>query len=87
MISAGHIERASESESSDYENCSSSDDSLGTDVRHLHITHAIYAIIDFAKNVDSLLHTMAISSQTADRPRPTTTDCQQWFVETLFLRI
>ena len=28
-------ERASESESSDYENCSSSDDSLGTDVGHL----------------------------------------------------
>ena len=33
MISAGHIERASESEPSDYENCSSSDDKLGTDVR------------------------------------------------------
>ena len=32
MISAGHIERASESESSDYANCSSSDDRLGTDV-------------------------------------------------------
>ena len=27
MISAGHIERASESEPRDYENCSSSDDS------------------------------------------------------------
>ena len=35
IISAGNIERASESESSDYENCSSSDDSLGTDVGHL----------------------------------------------------
>ena len=35
MISAGHIERASEPEPSDYENCSSSDDSLGTDVEHL----------------------------------------------------
>ena len=38
-------ERASESESSDYENCSSSDDSLGTDVGHLplkpHMMHAI----------------------------------------------
>ena len=32
MISEGHIERASESEPSDYENYSSSDDSLGTDV-------------------------------------------------------
>ena len=32
MISAGHIERASESEPSDYENCSSSDDRLGTEV-------------------------------------------------------
>ena len=32
MISAGHIERASESEPSDCENCSSSDDRLGTDV-------------------------------------------------------
>ena len=35
MISAGHIERASESEPSDYEMCSSSSDSLGTDVGHL----------------------------------------------------
>ena len=35
MISAGHTERASESEPSDYENCSSSDASLGTDVGHL----------------------------------------------------
>ena len=35
MTSAGHIERASESEPSDNENCSSSDDSLGTDVGHL----------------------------------------------------
>ena len=25
-----------------------------------------------------------LSSQTADQPRPTTTDCQQWFVDTLF---
>ena len=32
MISAGHIERASESEPSDYENCSTSDDRLGIDV-------------------------------------------------------
>ena len=31
--------------------------------------------------------TLWLSSQTADRPRPTTTDCQQWFVETLFLMI
>ena len=35
MISAGHIDRASESEPSYYENCSSSSDSLGTDVGHL----------------------------------------------------
>ena len=35
MINAGHIERASESETSDYENCSSIDDSLWTDVGHL----------------------------------------------------
>ena len=35
MISAGHIERASESEPSDYENCSSSSDSFGTDAGHL----------------------------------------------------
>ena len=45
IISAAHIERASESESSDYENGSSSDDSLGTDVGHLpmkpYIMHAI----------------------------------------------
>ena len=45
MISAGHIERASESEPSDYENCSSIDDSLWTDVGHLPmkscIMHAI----------------------------------------------
>ena len=33
MISAGHIERASDS--NDYGNCSSSDDSSGTDVGHL----------------------------------------------------
>ena len=32
MISAGHIERASEYEPSDYENCSSSDGRLGTNV-------------------------------------------------------
>ena len=65
-INAGHIERASESEPSDYENCSSSDDSLGTDVGHLPINPILlciqYAIVDFAKNVDSLLHTMAIES-------------------------
>ena len=46
MISAGRdIERASESEPSDYENCSSIDDSLWTDVGHLPmkscIMHAI----------------------------------------------
>ena len=35
MISAGHIERAFECESSGYENCSSIDDSLGTDAGHL----------------------------------------------------
>ena len=35
MISACHIELASESEPSDYDNCSSSDESLGTDVGHL----------------------------------------------------
>ncbi len=65
MISAGHIERASESEPSDYENCSSIDDSLWTDVGHLpmkpYIMHA--KIVDFTKNVDSLLHTMAIESE------------------------
>ena len=32
VINTGHIEGASESEPSDYENCSSSDDRLGTDV-------------------------------------------------------
>ena len=32
MINAGYIERASESEPSNYDNCSSSSDSLGTDV-------------------------------------------------------
>ena len=35
MISVDHSERPSESESSDYDNCSSSDDSLRTDVGHL----------------------------------------------------
>ena len=52
MISAGHIERASESEPSDYENCSSIDDSLWTDVGHLPMKSCImheYAVIDFAK--------------------------------------
>ena len=64
MISAGHIERVSESEPSDYENCSSCDDSLGTDVGHLPMKPYIimHALCDFAKNVDSLLHTMAIES-------------------------
>ena len=71
LISAGHIERASESEPSDYEKCSSSDDSLGTDVGHLPMKPynillcMPYAIVDFAKkNVESLLHTvtMAIES-------------------------
>ena len=46
MISAGHVERASESEPRDYENCSSIDDSLWTDVGHLpmksYSIHAIY---------------------------------------------
>ena len=70
------------------ENCSSSDDSLRTDVGHLPMKpYIIYAIVDFAKNVDSLLHTMVIKSD-VDQPRPATTDCQQqWFVETLCLRI
>ena len=45
MISAHHSERASESESSDYENCSSSDDSLGTDVGHLSLKPYIYIYI------------------------------------------
>ena len=35
VATADRLERASESESSDYEICSSSDDSLGTDVGHL----------------------------------------------------
>ena len=53
-----------QSEPSDYENCSSSSDSLGTDVGHLPLKPYIimHAIVDFAKNVDSLLHTMAIES-------------------------
>ena len=41
MISAGHIERASES--SDYENCSISDDSLGTDVGHRSANETLYS--------------------------------------------
>ena len=35
MISARHIERAFEFQPSDYEHCSSSDDSLGIEVGHL----------------------------------------------------
>ncbi len=64
IISAGHIQRASESEPSDYENCSSISDSFGTKVGHLPMIPYIimHAIVDFAKNVDSLLHTMAIES-------------------------
>ena len=50
MISAGHIEHVSESESSDYENCSSSDDSLGTDVGHLQMKPYNYY---YACNVQS----------------------------------
>ena len=84
MISAGHIERAFESVvriRGDYDNCSSSDDRLGTDVgtsanQTLYLSMQ-YAIVDFAKNVDS---TPWLSSKTADQPRPKTTDCQQWFV-------
>ena len=56
IISAGHIERASESESRDNENCSSSDDSLGTDFGILPLNQC--ATADFAKNVDSSLHTI-----------------------------
>ena len=89
IISAGHIERASVSESSDYENCSSSDDSLGTDVGHLpiklYITHALCNRRLCLNVINS--STLWVSSQTADRPRSTTTDRQQWFVEMLFLRI
>ena len=68
MISAGHIERVSESEPSDYENCSSSEESLGTEVGHLpvipYIMHANcnMQIVDFAKNVDSFLQNLAIES-------------------------
>ena len=63
-----------ESEPSDYENCSSSDDRLGTDVgtsanQTLYLSMQ-YAIVDFVKNVDS---TPWLSSQTADQPRPKTT--------------
>ena len=83
MISAGHIERASKSESSDYENCSSSDDSLGTDVG-TSANETLY----YACNMQSSTYcTLWLSSQTADPPRLITTDCQQWFVETLFLKI
>ncbi len=57
MISAGHIERASESEPSDYENCSSTDDRLGNAILSMQ-----YAVVDFVKNVVSLRHTMAIES-------------------------
>ena len=86
MISAGPIERASES--SDYENCYSSDDSLGTDVGHLPMeTYIMHAIMHSSTLLKMWIHycTLWLSSQTADRPRPT--DCQQWFVNTLFLRI
>ena len=65
IISAGHIERVSESESNDYENCSSSDDTLGTDDGHLPMKPYIMRAIcnrRLCKNVDSLLHTMAIES-------------------------
>ncbi len=82
MISADHIERASESESSDYENCSSSDDSLGTDVGHLPMKpYIIVHAMQSSTLLKMLIHycTLWLSSQTADRPRPTTTDCQQWF--------
>ena len=79
MTSAGrmradHIERASEFESSDYENCSSTDDSLRTDVGHLPMKPCIMdAIVDLLK---MWIHycTLWLSSQTADRQRPTTTD-------------
>ena len=65
MISAGHIERASESEPSDYENFSSIDDSLWTDVGHQPMKSCImHAICNrrlcYKKAVDALLHTMAI---------------------------
>ena len=58
IIRAGHIDRVSESESSTVK----SDDSLGTEVGHLPMKPSVmqcnnYAIVDFAKNVDSLLHT------------------------------
>ena len=85
-------ERASESESIDYDNCSSSDDSLGTDGEH-NVTETLYArfisqMIDFAK---MWIHhcTLWLSSQsvTSRQTQPATTDCQQWFVDTLFLMI
>ena len=65
MISSGHIERASESKPSDYENCSSAVTVWGLTLdicQRNPILRMQYAITDFAKNVDSLLHTMAIES-------------------------
>ena len=43
MISADHIEHASESEPSDYENCSRNSASFGTDVGHLPMKPYNYA--------------------------------------------
>ena len=79
MISAGHIERASEFLSSDYEKCSSSDDSLGTDVGHLPLKR-----YNDACNMQSLtllrmwIHyctLLWLSSQTADRQQQTVNSC------------
>ena len=84
MINAGHIERASESEPSDYEIVLASM-SLWTDVGHLpmksyiKIMHAICNRRLCLKKTWIHYCTLWLSSdssQTADRPRPTTTDFQ-----------
>ena len=79
MATTDHSDRAAESESSDYEICSSIEDSLGIDVGHLSLKPYMHEpqaqSSTLRKNVDSLLHTMAIESG-GDRQRPTTTDCQ-----------
>ena len=67
IISAGHIKRASESEPSDYENCSSSDDSLGTDVGHLPMKpYIIVHAMQSSTLLKMLIHycTLWLSSQT-----------------------
>ena len=79
----GLLRHTGECRENDYEHCSSSDDRLGTDVgtsanQTLYLSMQ-YAIVDFAKNVDS---TPWLSSQTADQPRPKTEHLQTtWDIE------